>query len=206
MKNYIIDGVANKGPTFLFSHGAGAPMDTGFMNFFAQGLSNKGFRVVRFEFDYMLERRKTNKRRPPDRLPKLLEAYLSVIKKFPETPLIIGGKSMGGRVASLIASEYPQLIKGCICLGYPFHPPRKPEKLRTAHLEDISTKTLICQGERDRFGTKADVNTYILSKNIHLFWAPDGDHDLKPRKSFSLTEEENWTNTVQEIIIWAKNL
>lgn len=102
-------------------------------------------------------------------------------------PLIIGGKSMGGRVASMVADELfaAGKIVGLLCLGYPFHPPAKPAQLRTAHLAELKTPTLICQGTRDEFGTRAEVSGYLLSDRIEILWLEDGDHDLKPRKSVS---------------------
>ncbi|TIQ47186.1 MAG: alpha/beta hydrolase, partial [Mesorhizobium sp.] len=101
--------------------------------------------------------------------------------------LIIGGKSMGGRVASMIADEMfsKREISGLLCLGYPFHPPEKPTQLRTKHLADLRTPTLIFQGTRDEFGTRDEVATYDLSDAIEILWLEDGDHDLKPRKSIS---------------------
>ena len=108
-------------------------MDTPFMEFFAQELSKHGYRVVRFEFPYMAERRTTGKKKPPNRQPILEETWLQVIAQFPTDKLYIGGKSMGGRVASMVADR--QQVRGAICLGYPFHPPGKPEKLRIEHLQ-----------------------------------------------------------------------
>lgn len=102
--------------------------------------------------------------------------------------LVIGGKSMGGRMASLVADESD--VAGLLCLGYPFHPPGKPDKLRTAHLEKLRTPALIVQGTRDPFGTKDDVAAYALSKKIRLHWSEDGDHDLKPRKASGRTHAE----------------
>ncbi len=101
--------------------------------------------------------------------------------------LIIGGKSMGGRVASMIADELfaEGAIAGLVCLGYPFHPPGKPMQLRTKHLAELKTPTLICQGTRDEFGTQEEVAGYTLSDKIEILWLEDGDHDLKPRKTIS---------------------
>jgi predicted alpha/beta-hydrolase family hydrolase len=101
-------------------------------------------------------------------------------------PALIGGKSYGGRVASMVADSLaPEGLRGLVCLGYPFHPPGRPERLRTAHLEHLATPALICQGERDPMGTTADVAGYRLAPTIELSWAPDGDHDLRPRKALS---------------------
>jgi predicted alpha/beta-hydrolase family hydrolase len=206
MNNIIIDGKSNTRATFLFSHGAGAPMDHPFMAFFAKHLSERGLKVVRFEFDYMALRRQDGKRRLPDHLPKLREQFLRVINSFASDTLIIGGKSMGGRVASIITSENNPSVTGCVCLGYPFHPPNKPSTLRTEHLKEVSSKILICQGERDRLGTIGEVKTYTLSPNIEFFWLKDGDHGFKPRKSSGTTEEENWLEAVEKICTWSQNL
>ncbi|EPB4565212.1 alpha/beta fold hydrolase, partial [Vibrio vulnificus] len=149
----IIDGPDN-GPLFIFAHGAGAPMEHAFMTAVAQGLAKEGIRVVRFNFPYMAKRAEDGKKRPPDRAPKLLEAFSEVIASVTDDPVIIGGKSMGGRMASLL-SEHP-LVKGIACLGFPFHPPGKPEKFKGEHLQTLSKPTLILQGERDTFGTQTE--------------------------------------------------
>lgn len=158
------------------------------MTFFAEGLAEKGYRVGRFEFPYMAARR-GGKRKPPDREPVLLEAWRGVIAQV-KTPLVIGGKSMGGRMASLIADE--QHAAGLLCLGYPFvGMGGKENPKRTAHLTTLKTPTLICQGTRDPMGNKAFVSGLKLSKKIRLSWAEDGDHDLKPRKASGLTHAQN---------------
>ena len=187
--------------TFAFAHGAGAPMDTPFMSFFAEGLAAKGWRVVRFEFPYMARRRRAPKRPPPDRQPVLLQTWRQVIDHLaapdgPET-LVIGGKSMGGRMASLVAQETG--VRGLACLGYPFHPAGKPERLRTEHLAALETPCLICQGTRDALGNAEEVAGYDLAPSIRLHWAPDGDHDLKPRKASGRTAEQNWREAVDAL-------
>lgn len=151
----IIDGPDN-GPLFIFAHGAGAPMEHAFMTAVAQGLAKEGIRVVRFNFPYMAKRAEDGKKRPPDRAPKLLEAFSEVIASVTDDPVIIGGKSMGGRMASLL-SEHP-LVKGIACLGFPFHPPGKPEKFKGEHLQTLSKPTLILQGERDTLVLKLSVS------------------------------------------------
>ena len=176
--------------TFAFAHGAGAPMDSPFMDAFAQALAEAGYRTARFEFAYMADRRQGGKKRPPDRQPVLEAAWEAVIEQLGPEKLVIGGKSMGGRMASLVADRTG--VAGLICLGYPFHPPGKPEKLRTEHLETLKTPALICQGTRDPFGTKEQVARYPLAKSIQLHWAEDGNHDLVPRKASGRTKEQNW--------------
>jgi len=185
----LSDGPERAKHTLVLAHGAGAGMDTDFMNAMAQGLAGEGFRVVRFEFPYMAKRRSDGKRRPPDREPVLQETWLSVVDSLEAGKLVIGGKSMGGRIASLIADEAE--VAGLVCLGYPFHPTGKPEKLRINHLQAIRTPTLIIQGERDPFGKRDEVVDYRLSKQVRIHWLPDGDHSFKPRKASGRTAEEN---------------
>jgi predicted alpha/beta-hydrolase family hydrolase len=146
--------------TILFAHGAGAPMDSPGMTGIAEALADQDLRVIRFEFAYMAARRTEGSRKPPPRADKLIPEYLGAIEDVQtDGPLIIGGKSMGGRVASLIADELfdADHIAGLLCVGYPFHPIGKPDKLRTEHLANLKTPTLICQGTRDQFGSKEEV-------------------------------------------------
>ncbi|WP_108861481.1 alpha/beta family hydrolase [Ruegeria sp. Alg231-54] len=174
--------------TLLLAHGAGAPMDAPGMTMIAEALAVQNVRVVRFEFAYMAQRRTEGSRKPPPRADKLNSEYLAKIEKLKvDGPLIIGGKSMGGRVASMIADELFEAnrIAGLLCVGYPFHPIGKPDQLRTEHLQYLQTPTLICQGTRDQFGTKDEVDTYDLSSSIQIDWFEDGNHDLKPRKRVS---------------------
>jgi predicted alpha/beta-hydrolase family hydrolase len=187
--NLLINGPKRAKSTMILAHGAGAPMDTDFMNAFADGLSKLGLRVVRFEFPYMAAMRETGKSRPPDREPVLRESWHQVIEAVKSENLFIGGKSMGGRIASLVADEAE--VAGLVCLGYPFHPTGKPEQLRVEHLKSIRTPTLIVQGERDPFGNRKEVSGYKLSKQVQLHWLTDGDHSFKPRKLSGKTLEEN---------------
>lgn len=183
----IFDGPDAAPVTILLAHGAGAPMDSASMNATAKALAAAGLRVARFEFGYMAARR-DGQRKPPPRAETLNPQYMAAIAALDATgPLVIGGKSMGGRVASMIADEAFQAgkIAGLLCLGYPFHPPGKPTQLRTKHLSGLATPTLICQGTRDEFGTRDEVSAYDLSDRIEFLWLEDGDHDLKPRKSVS---------------------
>jgi len=184
---------------YIFAHGAGAPMDAPFMNSIAEGLAEKGILVSRFEFPYMALRRVDGKRRGPGSALKLLNFYREIVKETKsDVPLFIGGKSMGGRVASMIADESG--VSGVICFGYPFHPPGKPEKLRTEHLQTMKLSTLIVQGERDPFGKPEEVSGYELSDAIKVSWIPDGDHSLKPRKKSGYTEDENLQRAVKEAV------
>jgi predicted alpha/beta-hydrolase family hydrolase len=195
--NTITNGPQRPAATIILAHGAGAGMDTEFMNAFAEGLAAHRFRVVRFEFPYMMQRGLTGKRRPPDREPVLREAWLQVIQSLTSSKLIIGGKSLGGRIASLIADEVS--VAGLVCLGYPFHPAGKPERTRVKHLETIRTPTLILQGERDPLGNRQDVGKYALSANVRIHWLPDGDHGFKPRKSSGRTAQQNWSAGIEAV-------
>ena len=194
---WIFNGPEQAHATVILAHGAGAGVDTDFMTAFAEGLAGHGFRVVRFEFPYMAERCRTGKRRPPDREPVLRQTWIDVITSIETKTLFIGGKSMGGRIASLVANE--AAVAGLICLGYPFHPTGKPDQLRVEHLQAIKTPTLILQGERDPFGNAEQVRDYKLSSQIQLHWLPDGDHSFKPRVSSGHTQEENWRDAISAI-------
>jgi predicted alpha/beta-hydrolase family hydrolase len=173
-------------------------MDSAFMNAVAEGVGAAGFRVARFEFPYMRARREEGRKKPPDRESVLRESWHEAIRALSgkEGPgsLVIGGKSMGGRIASMIADEAGVL--GLVCLGYPFHPPGQPEKLRVAHLERLKTPTLIVQGERDALGTREEVARYPLSKAIRILFLADGDHSFKPRVSSGRTQEQNLAEAV----------
>ena len=187
--NFLFDGPEDARVTILLAHGAGAPMDSASMNATTKVLVAGGFRVARFEFGYMASRRTEAGRRPPPRADKVMPEFVAAVDDLGPTdgPLIIGGKSMGGRVASMVADALfdARRIAGLLCLGYPWHPPAKPDQPRTKHLLDLRTPTLICQGTRDEFGTPDEVAQYQLSPAIELLWLVDGDHDLKPRKAIS---------------------
>lgn len=158
------------------------------MNGIAALLVERGIRVARFEFAYMAGRR-DGVRKPPPRAETVMGEYREVVAQLGarQHPLLIGGKSMGGRVASMVADELHRdaRITGLVCLGYPFHPLGKPAQLRTAHLAHLETPALICQGTRDPFGTRDEVAGYDLSPAIELRWLEDGDHELRPRKAVS---------------------
>jgi len=189
----IIDGEQGS-PLFVFAHGAGAGMEHAFMQHVALGLAEKGIQVVRFNFPYMVKRSEDGKKRPPDRAPKLLEAFEQIIAEYADQPIVIGGKSMGGRMASLLA-ENP-LVAGIACLGYPFHPPGKPEKYKGEHLAALTKPCLILQGERDTFGKREEFEHFSLSQIITVEFIPDGDHSFKPRKSSGHSEKGNLAHTV----------
>ena len=197
------NGPENASNQLLLAHGAGAGMDHEFMEAIATGLAQKGIRVIRFEFPYMQIRRTDGGKRPPDRMPKLLQAYAQQLSDTlaltpSTTRLFVGGKSMGGRVASLLAAQQPltSAIAGVICLGFPFHPPGKPERFRGEHLNGLQIPLLIAQGERDSFGSRAEIAGYSLSDTVQCRYLADGDHSLKPRKRSGFTLEQNLSETI----------
>jgi len=206
----VSDGNPQANHVLLFAHGAGAPMDSEFMGAMARQLAGENLQVVRFEFDYMALRRMDGKRRPPDRQPRLLGCFRSQWAGFAKDlhrnnvpHLYVGGKSMGGRMASLLAAEFGAgaqtletgaliPIKGWLAFGYPFHPPGKPEKLRTEHFRDNKIPGLILQGSRDPFGHRDEEIQKHCPDSITLRWLEDGNHDLVPRKSSGLSATQNW--------------
>lgn len=182
----------------VLAHGAGAPMDSPFMNVMARELAERGLRVARFEFPYMRHRREGRGTRPPDREPVLLQTWRDAVEALGGGDrVVIGGKSMGGRMASLVADEIG--VRGLVCLGYPFHPPGKPESLRVKHLEPLRTPTLIVQGTRDALGSREEVESYTLSPAIRLVWLEDGDHSFKPRVSSGHTEKGHLAAAVEAV-------
>ena len=192
MPDFLLSGPADAETTLLLAHGAGAPMDSDWMNTMATKLAERGIRTARFEFAYMAARR-SGQRKPPPKAEALMGEYRAAVDALEASGrLLIGGKSLGGRVASMVADELFSAgrIGGLVCLGYPFHPPGAPDRLRTAHLEALACPALICQGTRDPFGTTEEVAGYALSKSICVHWFP-GDHDLKPRKTDGLKLDDN---------------
>jgi predicted alpha/beta-hydrolase family hydrolase len=176
--------------TFVFAHGAGAGQNSEFMQLMAEGIAKHNINVLRFNFAYMQLAEELGKRRPPDRAEKLLVHFKAVLSDVDSSlPIFIGGKSMGGRMASMLLQESTAL--GCICMGYPFHPPGKPEKLRTQHLLAINKPVMILQGERDTFGNREEVDKYKLSQQVTVTYLVDGDHSFKPRKASGFTLDEH---------------
>ncbi len=203
--NLLRDGPDGAAASIVLAHGAGAPMDSRFMNDFAKALGGRGLQTIRFEFAYMASRRTGEGRKPPPRAERVMGEYRDLIAGLAESrPLFIGGKSMGGRVASMVADELfgAGKIAGLVCLGYPFHPPGQPGKLRTAHLQALAVPTLICQGTRDPFGTREEVEAYPLSKAIRFHWLEDGDHDFRPRKESGLTAKQNLNAAADAVADW----
>ncbi|MGO7133419.1 alpha/beta family hydrolase [Rhizobium leguminosarum] len=210
LDRFLLQGPKDARFTIVLAHGAGAPMDSASMTAAANALAGVGFRVARFEFAYMAARRTSDGRKPPPRAETLNPEYEAATEELGASgPLIIGGKSMGGRVASMIADDLHcrGKIAGLLCLGYPFHPPGQPEKLRTGHLTGLTTPALICQGTRDEFGTRDEVPGYDLSDRIEILWLEDGDHDLKPRKSISgFSSADHLATMAKAAKAWAERL
>jgi predicted alpha/beta-hydrolase family hydrolase len=203
--NFLHTGPDDAPATLLLAHGAGAPMDSRFMNDIAALLAERGLSVSRFEFAYMAGRRTGAGRKPPPRAERVMGEYVETVDALAtKTPLFIGGKSMGGRVASMVADGLFSAgrIAGLVCLGYPFHPPGKPERTRTAHLETLSVPALICQGTRDPFGTKDDVQGYHLSPAIAFHWVTAGDHDFRPAKGAGVTAKQNLQAAADAVTTW----
>lgn len=175
-------------------------MDSEFMHSVSRLLVARGIAVVRFEFAYMATRRVDGKRRPPNPQKQLLEQWRRVyaeVRQNVEGIVAVGGKSMGGRMASIVADELG--VDGLVCLGYPFYASGKPEKPRTAHLESLKSRTLIVQGERDALGNVQTVAGYSLSSAIRLYWLTAADHDLKPLKSSGFTHAGHLESAANEI-------
>ena len=197
---FLFDGPRH-GPLLALAHGAGAPMDSPFLAVMAAGLAERGLRVARFEFPYMRARREGGGRKAPDREPELRRAWLEAIDSLGSgARLWIGGKSLGGRIASLVADHAG--VRGLVCLGYPFRPPGAAPEVavkRTAHLRDLRTPTLVVQGTRDPFGGLAEVAGYKLAAAVRIHWIEDGDHSLKPRKSSGRTEAQNLAEAVAAV-------
>ncbi len=199
---FLFDGPA-AAPTLLLTHGAGAPMDSPPLQAIAAGLAAAGVRVARFELPYMHLRRTTGARKPPDREPVLRRAWLAAIAALGGgSAVFIGGKSLGGRIASLIADEAG--ARGVVCLGYPFLPPGSSRPPRTAHLADLRTPALIVQGTRDPFGGPAEVAGYALAPGIQVHWIEDGDHSFAPRRASGRTTAQNLDEAAAVAAAWIR--
>ena len=177
--------------TLIFAHGAGAPMDSPFMESMTALLLAQGISVVRFEFPYMAQRRLDGRRRPPNKMDVLQDSWRDLYREVFEQvagPIVLAGKSMGGRVASMLVDELQ--ASALICFGYPFYPVSKLDQPRIEHLLSLRTPTLILQGERDALGSREVVLTYNLSSAIEIEWLAMADHDLKPLKRSGFTHEQ----------------
>ncbi len=192
--------------TLLLAHGAGAGMDSPFMEQLAEALARRDIRTLRFDFPYMARARAEGRRRPPNPAPVLLEHWRAMVATWRAAesgPLWLAGKSMGGRMASLLADDLG--ATGLVCLGYPFHPAGKPERLRTEHLATLATPTLIVQGERDPLGTRAEVAGYALAPTLEVQWIATADHDLKPLKSSGLSQTQALVETAAWVAAFVRS-
>ena len=207
----LINNVEHAKAQVIFAHGAGADMHHDFMEKITKGLNNEGINVLRFNFPYMDKRIELGKRYPPDRMPKLIDCYQAVIDDYSDChssensdaqslPLFIGGKSMGSRVAAtLVGNDKNNKISGVFCLGYPFHPAKKPEKLRLEPLQETLKPVLIVQGERDSLGSALEVNDYNLSELCQCLILTDGDHSLKPRVKSGFSHQDHIDSAIKGI-------
>jgi predicted alpha/beta-hydrolase family hydrolase len=205
---YLTTGPPDAAIRFLCAHGAGASMGTPFLQAIARLLSERGVAMLRFEFAYMARRAETGSKRFVPKAERLVDEYRAAVAGAQGGPLLIGGKSMGGRVASLVADELYAAgrIAGLVCLGYPFHPPKKPDQLRTAHLQGLACPALIVQGERDPFGSRAEVEGLRLSSAVRFHWVGDGDHDLSPRGGSGYTRAGNLAAAADAVAAFAREL
>jgi predicted alpha/beta-hydrolase family hydrolase len=193
--------------SLILGHGAGANQLSGFMRLFAGELAERGLDVFTFNFFYMEQGRKI-----PDPAPRLESCYRAVVdtvvkhKKVKGNRLVIGGKSMGGRIASQVAASQPEDIDGLLFLGYPLHPPGRPDKLRSEHLPRIKVPMFFVQGSRDAFGSKQEIETIIktLKLRAELYPIEGGDHSFKVPKSAGMTQEEVYAFALDQIARWIR--
>ena len=198
--------------TLLLAHGAGAPMDSAFMAKLATALSAVGIASARFEFAYMAGRRTGGKKRPPPRADKLVGEFQTALQTLLgecQGPLLLGGKSMGGRVAAMLGggASLPARVGGVCCFGYPFHPTGKPDApWRMEPLQAARRPVLVLQGERDPFGTKAEIDALTLPDTIRLTYLADGNHDFGPRGKSPATLDGNIQKAAQAVANFAATL
>lgn len=197
----IENSVATAKALVVFAHGAGADKSHEFMETVSKALNSHNISVLRFNFSYMDVRLAEGNRRPPDRMPKLLQCFQAVIDALDTNlPVFLAGKSMGGRVAATLASDETLNVKGVMCLGYPFHPQKKPDKLRLEPLQETRKPILILQGTRDALGSEDDISGYEISQQCHCVFFADGDHNLKPRIKSGYTHTQHINGAVNEMV------
>jgi predicted alpha/beta-hydrolase family hydrolase len=197
------------GVTVVLGHGAGADQLSGFMRMAAAGLAARGCDVMTFNFLY-----KERGRSIPDPKARLESCYQAVIKtalthrKLKKNRLVIGGKSMGGRIASQVAAVAPDGIAGLIFLGYPLHPPGRPDKLRADHLKDIHAPMLFVQGGRDAFGTEDEIRAVIKKLRLPatLFAVEGGDHSFKVPKRLGVPQPTVYAMIMDKVADWARSI
>jgi uncharacterized protein len=197
------------GVTVVLGHGAGADQLSGFMVVMAGGLAARGIDVMTFNFLY-----KEQGRSIPDPKARLESCYQAVIKtalthrKLRKNRLVIGGKSMGGRIASQVAAVRPEGIAGLVFLGYPLHPPGRPDKMRDAHLKDIQAPMLFVQGARDTFGTAEEIRAVIkrLRLPAQIYVIEGGDHSFKAPKSLGVPQPAIYETIMDKVAEWTREL
>ncbi|WP_041208056.1 alpha/beta fold hydrolase [Aeromonas jandaei] len=201
MHEVIREGAVDAPVRILLAHGAGAGMEHAFLAELSRLLAGPDIEVVRFNFPYMSKRALDGKRRPPDRQPVLLDHWREMVREFAHPRLFLAGKSMGGRMAAEISDEiYCEMnAAGLLILGYPFHPPARPDRWRGEVLKQIKTPTLLLQGERDTFGSRVELADFPFSSAVSVHWLTDGDHGFKPRKSSGLCEQDNLQQAASRI-------
>lgn len=201
MHEVIREGAVDAPVRILLAHGAGAGMEHAFLAELSRLLAGPDIEVVRFNFPYMSKRALDGKRRPPDRQSVLLDHWRQMIEVFAHPRLFLAGKSMGGRMAAELyqESEDEMNAAGLLILGYPFHPPANPDRWRGEVLKQIKTPTLLLQGERDTFGTRAELADFPFSSAVSVHWLTDGDHGFKPRKSSGASEQGNLCQAAERI-------
>lgn len=191
--------------TLLLGHGAGADQTSNFMVGFSEGLAARGICVVTFNFLYTEQGR-----RAPDRNDKLESCYHAAIaavkaeSKLKQNRLMIGGKSMGGRIASQVAAGGVENLAGLVFLGYPLHPPGKPDQLRSEHLYKIGKPMLFVQGARDPFGTSDELRPIIKKLKASLYSVEGGDHSFAVAKKWPLSQEQVYEAAQDEIARWVR--
>ncbi len=194
LTDIIINNASEPKARLLLAHGAGAGLDSDFMQLLAQQLALLNIEVWRFNFAYMQRFIDSGKRSLPDKMPLLQQEFMQQLDKCPaDLALFVGGKSMGGRVASLLSSH--RSVQAVFAFGYPFHPPKKP-CWRTEHFAALACPLFITQGERDAFGSKTELASMQWPK-VALHWLTDGDHDFKPRVKSGLTQQRLIAQAVQ---------
>src|SRR5260221_10751068 len=197
------------GFTIVLGHGAGADQLSGFMRMAAAGMAARGFDVMTFNFLY-----KELGRSIPDPKARLESCYQAVIKtalshrKLKKNGLVIGGKSMGGRIASQVAAVAPDNIAGLGFLGYPLHPPGRPDKMRNEHLQDIQAPMLFVQGARDAFGNAAEIRAVIKKRKLaaSVYLIDCGDHSFKVPKSLGVPQETIYETVMDQVAEFAREL
>lgn len=191
---------AGHGLHAILAHGSAVGMEHEFMQRWADALIEQGFQVSLFNYQYMQTIQATGKRRPPARVPTLIEEHKQWLQLLTENePVLLMGKSLGGRMSSLMAQEYSDQVMGWCAMGYPFHPQGKPETLRTEHLLTNKVPGLIVQGTRDALGNAQEVEGYHLPDSIKLHWLDNMDHGFKPYKGAPLSQ---W-QAVEHAAAWA---